>query len=202
MTTAYLFSHFALAQSDNDASLAQLRSAFQADGVLEELSLSCNRDFAPLEALVDKMTNVLEVLRASVDRALSLAECDRIVPIYTNTFYDGTCDYSVKAVFWVFSCTLIIGFFGMLMIMFRSALKPTIYEEKLLEGADELNLHTSNEGKGEEGTMYEEKLADGTEEFNLQTNEGEGEEGDPNDEYAPEPGEENLEDVPAQVEDL
>jgi hypothetical protein len=112
-----------------DGGLSQLKSAIEGDGVLEELSLYCNRDFAPLEALVNQMLNILTILLESGERTLDLASCERIVPIYTNTFYTGSCEYSLKAMIWIFACALIIGTSGMLMVTFRAAYKLTVFED-------------------------------------------------------------------------
>jgi hypothetical protein len=97
--------------------------------VVEELSLYCNRDFAVLESLLDNLSQLLLVVGDAANQTLGLVSCDRIVPIYTRTVYNATCDYSINAVSWIFSCSLILGFFGMLMITFRSAYKLTLYDD-------------------------------------------------------------------------
>jgi hypothetical protein len=140
------FSHFVrvylkfehILQVDIDGSLSQLKAAIDGDGVLEELSLYCNREFEPLDALVTQMLGILAILREAGERTLDLASCDRIVPIYTNTFYTGSCDYSLKAMMWIFACALIIGTSGMLMVTFRAAYKLTVLEDPsaILGGGD------------------------------------------------------------------
>lgn len=95
--------------------------------MLEELSLYCNRDFGPLEAVLGKMEDILITLLQGANRMISLASCDRIVPIYTNVAYSATCEYSIKAVSWVFAACLIMGFSGMIMLTLRSSLKMTQY---------------------------------------------------------------------------
>lgn len=59
--------------------------------------------------------------------ALKLLSCDSIVPIYTNTVYGTSCDYSVKALSWSYSSFLVISFFGMIMITLRSAWHDVMY---------------------------------------------------------------------------
>lgn len=88
---------------------------------------------------MNQLLEILVILREAGERTLDLASCDRIVPIYTNTIYTGTCDYSLKALIWIFSCALIIGTSGMLMVTFRAACKPTVFEDSdgtRLEGSD------------------------------------------------------------------
>jgi hypothetical protein len=128
-----------------DGGLGQLQAAIDGDGVLEELSLYCNRDFAPLEALVNQVLAILVILHEAGERTLDLASCDRIVPIYTNTFYTGSCEYSLKAMIWLFACCLIIGTSGMLMVTFRAAYKLTLLEDPsaVLESDEWVDMHAS-----------------------------------------------------------
>jgi hypothetical protein len=109
----------------------QLEQNFQEDATVLELSLYCNREFDDLEQLLADMGTVLHKLTEAANRTLGLVECDNIVPIYHRAVYDGACLYSVSAVFWVFSCALILAFFGLIMITFRSAYKlSTLYDDK------------------------------------------------------------------------
>jgi hypothetical protein len=137
---------------DNDGRLSQLKATIEAEGVLEVLSLHCNREFAPLDALVNQMLGVLEILRKAGERTLDLASCERIVPIYTNTFYTASCEYSLKAFIWMFASAIIIGFFGMLMVTFRAAYKPILNNEDpsaVLE-SDEVVDMTMNTAEAQE----------------------------------------------------
>ena len=106
----------------------------QGNGTLEELAVYCNREFDDLDALLTEMETVVDAFLDAVKRALGLVACDRIVPIYHLAIYDGACQYSVSAVFWVFSSALIMGTFGLLMILFRASYKLTVYD------ADDLGL--------------------------------------------------------------
>ena len=74
------------------------------------------------------MLGVVDTLRGSLERLLNLAQCGRLIPLYTSTLYDAGCSYSPKAVFWIFSGCLILGFFGMLMITLRASMKMTLIE--------------------------------------------------------------------------
>jgi hypothetical protein len=73
------------------------------------------------------MNEMIKVLLKSAIDMISLLNCDNIVPIYQTTFYDATCQHSIKAVIWMFSSSLIMAFFGFVMIMFRSSMSETIY---------------------------------------------------------------------------
>jgi hypothetical protein len=95
--------------------------------VKSELELYCNRNFDTVDELLGSMLDVLNTLAVAIQRTLDLVRCERIVPIYTSLFYDGTCSYSMNAVIWLFSGLLMISFFGLLMITLRSAYQPTMY---------------------------------------------------------------------------
>lgn len=114
-------------QIDSNVSLDQLEAAIGDPTILGELTLYCGREFSPLVALLGRMREIVDVLRSAATRTLALVGCDRIVPIYTDVAYSATCDYSVKAVSWVFASTLIIGICGMIMITCRAAYKSTVY---------------------------------------------------------------------------
>lgn len=115
--------------TESQSTLKTLLDEIQSDGSLLELSLYCNREFDSVEALLTEMQTILDVLLEAITRIIDLLSCERIVPIYHRAVYDGACQYSVSAVFWVFCGTLIMGFFGLIMIMFRSSYKPTSYKE-------------------------------------------------------------------------
>jgi hypothetical protein len=94
-------------------------------------------------------------LRKAGERTLDLASCERIVPIYTNTFYTASCEYSLQALIWMFASAIIIGFFGMLMVTFRAAYKPTLNNEDpsaVLE-SDEVVDMTMNTAEAPEITV-------------------------------------------------
>merc|ERR1712238_593423 len=89
--------------------------------------MGCGQEFAPLVELLKQLqTHITALSKASV-RALNVMSCPNIVPLYTNAIYDATCHYSVIGATWVFSCTVLIAFFGLLCIMFRGAYYPLGY---------------------------------------------------------------------------
>jgi hypothetical protein len=172
-------------QGDNDNSLSQLKASIEGDGVLEELSLYCNREFAPLEAILDEMRNIVVILQTAGQRILELASCDRIVPLYTNTFYNGTCEYSLRAIYWIFSCALIIGISGMLMITFRAAYKLDLLEDPnaLLESSTDFDLNAAQADQ-----VAEVRVADIDDEEHF------------GNEYENEPGEQHIQEVTAPID--
>jgi hypothetical protein len=67
------------------------------------------------------MMAILDRLDEAGTSGLTLLSCERIVPLYTDAVYDGTCNHSVTGLTWIFACLLIIATTGMMMITFRSA---------------------------------------------------------------------------------
>jgi hypothetical protein len=100
---------------------------FNNTETVAELKAYCDRDYDSLNASLQQLQSIVTVLLKSVLDMIYLARCDNIVPIYQNTFYSGTCEYSVKASAWVFSSFIITSFFGFLMITLRAAYQPTKY---------------------------------------------------------------------------
>lgn len=96
--------------------------------MLAQLSLYCDREYGSVDKLLDEMNEILNVILVALQRTIDLLSCERIVPIYHQAIYSGTCQYSVSAMFWIFSAALLMGFFGIVMILCRSAYKPTEYD--------------------------------------------------------------------------
>lgn len=114
-------------QNTASDSISQLQGSFIDEAIIEELSLYCSRDFTPVSEVILSMDELLRNLQTSLQRALNLLSCELIVPIYTSTVYDGVCTYSITAVYWVFSSSIVLAFSGMMMIMFRAAYKRTVH---------------------------------------------------------------------------
>ena len=112
--------------------LNELLVTVLSSGVLVQLSLYCNRSYDNVDELIVEMNEILDVVIEAIRRTIDLISCDRIVPIYHRAVYDSSCKYSVSAVFWVFSAALIMGAFGLMMLLFRSACKPTLYENSVV----------------------------------------------------------------------
>lgn len=97
---------------------------------VEDLSFQCGRDFGPLRSSLDTMLHILTSLQQSAQQGLGILSCERIVPIYTDVVYEGTCDTSVTGLAWIFSSLLIIATTGMIMITLRASYKNSVIVEK------------------------------------------------------------------------
>uniref|UniRef100_A0A7S3DVY5 Protein tweety homolog n=1 Tax=Entomoneis paludosa TaxID=265537 RepID=A0A7S3DVY5_9STRA len=138
---------------DNRDALLDLRSDLQVSGQIDELAVYCNRDYDKLDVVLGSMENIIEVLMESLKRVLDLAQCGRIIPLYTSTMYDTGCSYSPKAVFWVFSGCLILAFFGMIMITLRSSMKMSVVDQSYVghfpQGESQSFRHDADEEEEE-----------------------------------------------------
>jgi hypothetical protein len=119
-------------QTDSQVTLNELSQSISSGDVLVQLSVYCNREYDNVEALLTEMNGIITVLLDALQRTIDLISCERIVPIYHRAIYDATCQYSVSAMFWIFSGALIMGFFGLVMILCRAAYKPTIYDDSTI----------------------------------------------------------------------
>lgn len=86
-----------------------------------DLSFNCGRDFEPLSSSLDTMSAILDRLDQAGKDGLKLLSCERLVPIYTDVVYDGTCTSSVTGLTWILSSLLIISVTGLVMITLRSS---------------------------------------------------------------------------------
>lgn len=120
-------------QTDSQTTLTTLTASLGSGGTLAELALYCNRDFNSVDTLLSQMGSILDSLVVAITQTIDILSCERIVPLYHKAVYEGACQYSVSAVFWVFSASIITGSFGLLMILFRAAYKPTMYDDDSTE---------------------------------------------------------------------
>jgi hypothetical protein len=122
----------------------------------EQLSQECGVDYSSTLVLLKQLQTYTMILLDSAQRSMELMSCRNIVPLYTSTIYDATCDYSITAATWIFASSFIISFFGMLMLMFRGAYYPIYYFE-----GKELEYGTSDDEAGlEEETSDDEDYID------------------------------------------
>lgn len=100
--------------------------------------------------------SIMQVVTDAVSRTITLTSCDTIVPIYASTIYDGTCDYSISALMWLFSGMLTVAFVGMWMLTLRSAYKPTRYI-----GLEEENDYDDNNDEMEDDSRMKRHNSNG-----------------------------------------
>lgn len=100
---------------------------------VDTLSYNCGRDFEPLSSSLHTMMAILDRLDEAAVSGLKLLGCDRIIPIYAEAVYEGTCNYSVSGFAWMFGTLLAISTCGMIMIMLRSAYQASILLAKMDE---------------------------------------------------------------------
>ncbi|CAB9521059.1 expressed unknown protein [Seminavis robusta] len=119
---------------------------------VETLSFQCGRDFEPLRSSLDTVRAILDALEQAAAKGLQLLSCERIVPIYADVVYEGTCNHSVTGLTWMFSSLLVISTMGMIMIMLRSSFKADVILADNLEPTDEDSEFHSMHRMGGKGT--------------------------------------------------
>lgn len=103
---------------------------------VDTLGAECGRDFGPLTSSLDTMMAILDRLDEAAITGLDLLSCERIVPIYADVVYQGTCTHSVEGFTWMFSSLLIVATMGMLMITLRSSYLNSVINVELDENGD------------------------------------------------------------------
>lgn len=116
----YFIEGYAEQIASADVQVATLDASINTIG-LDRLELLCGENIREIAALTGQMSTNLGILKNSSEETIQLLSCDNLVPVYTSTVYDGTCNYSIKGVTWTFAAFLVVGFMGTLMIMLRSS---------------------------------------------------------------------------------
>jgi len=122
------------------------------DTTIGQLSQECGHEYGPIVELLLQLQDLITLLAQVSVRALNLMSCRNIVPLYTTAVYEATCTMSPVGLTWIFSCALVIAFFGMLAITFRGAYYPIDYYYY-----DEKDIYPTESESGDE---IEEVLAD------------------------------------------
>jgi hypothetical protein len=122
--------------NEADASLRGLDAALRNVSVDTLESICGDGDFQSIEVLTEYILGILVRLVEAALGVLEVLSCETIVPLYTTTFYSGTCEYSVQGVTWTFASFLVIAVFGMIMITFRTAYLPMEEDNDAYKTAD------------------------------------------------------------------
>ena len=115
------------------------------NGNLDFVQKECGTDgFAPFLILAKSMNKNLELLKETVDEALSLVNCEDINRMYVNAVHDAGCTKSPNALAWVYGSLLVISVCGMIMITLRASYLPSVYvetQEIFAQGDDPIAKH-------------------------------------------------------------
>lgn len=91
--------------------------------------VECNRGYESIQESLQATKDIVTTLLQATVELIRLLQCKNIVPIYQEAFYTASCDYSVHALYWIYSASFIMSFFGWLMILFRASTMPTVYTD-------------------------------------------------------------------------
>ncbi len=106
-------------------STLSLSRFFEENGVANMTDI-CGNDIEPVLDTLRNTENDLSLLMLSLQRAIELARCGRVRPLYLKVFYGSTCDESVDGFTNAFVAFFLISICGMSMITLRSALYDVI----------------------------------------------------------------------------
>ena len=103
----------------------------------DQLQEYCGTGFQAEMDLLVEVEGIMKVLLTDLKKGVELVSCESIHSLYSRTFHEGTCIQAVNGLAWIFSSLLIISFFGMLIITFRSALYDVVWHDEFGEGEEE-----------------------------------------------------------------
>ena len=111
--------------NDLDTAMDSISTAIiTVEGNQDSLIAQCGGDFTDFSKLMIDMSNQLKLLKEQVDRSLDLVKCENINKLYVDIFHKAGCSYSVDAMAWIFTSSLVISVCGLIMIMLRSSYYP------------------------------------------------------------------------------
>lgn len=93
----------------------------------QSLESQCGLDSAAATALqggAGLLHNATHLINRAWIETRHLVECKTFNPIYTTFVHDAVCQDGVDGLTWLFSSSMFLAMFAMLMIMFRAALHP------------------------------------------------------------------------------
>ena len=97
--------------------------------LVADLSTVCGGSYDGVNQTIGQVQSFVVELWNYITDLVNLLECDNIVPVYQDTFYDASCSESLRAMIWLFSASFIVATFGFLMITFRAAYSVTIDDD-------------------------------------------------------------------------
>lgn len=123
----------------------------------EQLSQECGADYGPTLQLLNQLRTHMSILLDSSHRSMELMGCQNIVPLYTTTIYEGTCNSSITAASWIFASYFVIAFFSMIMVMLRGAYYPihAVSGKSLHYGTSDDEGDLVEDGSEDESASYE-----------------------------------------------
>lgn len=81
----------------------------------------CPDEVGMLDGLSRSMIKFLADLSTNIRTMLDSLDCTKVIALYTNPVYNGTCTYSITGFTWAFSTFAAVGAMGLIMIMLRSS---------------------------------------------------------------------------------
>ncbi|KAL9178595.1 hypothetical protein ACHAXT_001933 [Thalassiosira profunda] len=94
---------------------------------VQQLAAICNltdQEAQAVKSLVELAHDTTHVLNRSVVGLRDVLQCSTFNPIYTTFVHDALCTQGVSGMTYIFSTTLVVAIFSMMMITFRAALYP------------------------------------------------------------------------------
>ena len=136
-------------------------TALLADLPVESILLLCDLTREQAEVLKGITTlghSIIHLLDRTMVGLREVISCGSIVPIYETFVHQAFCNQAVAGMSWIFSTTLFIAIFSMVLIMTRAALYPIrewkdMRKSSTVEDEMEVVKYTEQPHEPEEETM-------------------------------------------------
>ena len=107
----------------------------------------CQRSFSVLEDDLNELDRLIDLLNRTAVGFLDVVTCDVVVPIYTSTIYDASCENSTRAIFWLYMTAFFLAFFGFVVLTLRASYRVS---REAPEGAKK----SSDSSDEPDGSLY------------------------------------------------
>lgn len=108
-------------------SIVKLVTAMDLATNLESI---CGRDYVVIRGYLTLLSGDYSKLGRNATAAMDYLSCDTVYPLYVDLVHDTTCKDAPESGVWAFGTLLLVSFFSMLMITFRSAWLETISADR------------------------------------------------------------------------
>mmetsp|Transcript_31160 Transcript_31160/g.36348 ORF Transcript_31160/g.36348 Transcript_31160/m.36348 type:complete len:578 (+) Transcript_31160:189-1922(+) len=125
---------------NNSLASIELFENMMENVTIAELETICGvvGDFDYIIEYFGRLDETFRMISKTTEEAADTFSCESINPLYIDAVHDNICTAIPESTVWAFSSLLIVSFFGMMMITFRSAWLETV--EKSPKNVDQVPI--------------------------------------------------------------
>lgn len=131
-------------------SIRQLQDLIESDS--NTIQVICGvtaQRLSDLSGVITESVNAFDNFVGITERAVDILQCERINNIFVDFYHNALCTNIPYSLMWIFSTMMAVYILGMLIILFRGALLPTVTTFEATKGMphDEEDSYYDNNDK-------------------------------------------------------